>query len=143
MTGAQLAAVAWVFSALSGPSRLVLLEALRGGPLTVSELVEASGMKQANVSKHLGVLHYHRLVSRRREDICIRYEVADTVVFALCELACGKAGRGANYVGQGTGDGSRAASCGATVAGTVLIGYKPGQHPKTSRKATVKWLRLL
>jgi DNA-binding transcriptional ArsR family regulator len=93
MSGAQLAAVARVFSALSESSRLVLLEALRGGSLTVSELVEASGMKQANVSKHLGVLHYHRLVSRRREGICIRYENLDPVVFALCELACGKVGR--------------------------------------------------
>ena len=112
MTGAQLAAVAWVFSALSGPSRLVLLEALRGGPLTVSELVEASGMKQANVSKHLGVLHYHRLVSRRREDICIRYEVADTVVFALCELACGKAGRGAGVTVSATDQVSCEILCG-------------------------------
>ncbi len=26
---------------------------------------------------------------------------------------------------------------------TVLRGYRPGQQPKRSRKATVKWLRLL
>ena len=90
MSAPQLAAVARVFSVLSEPSRLVLLQALRDGPLTVSELVEASGMKQANVSKHLGVLHHHRLVKRQRESICVRYEIADPIVFALCELVCGK-----------------------------------------------------
>jgi len=85
--------VARVFAVLSDTSRLALLQALRGGPRTVSELVEASGMKQPNVSKHLGLLHQRGLVKRRREGICIRYEVADPMVFALCELACGKAGR--------------------------------------------------
>ncbi|MCX6925670.1 MAG: metalloregulator ArsR/SmtB family transcription factor [Verrucomicrobia bacterium] len=94
MSAPQLAAVARLFSVLSEPSRLALLQALRDGPLTVSELVEASGMRQANVSKHLGVLYHHRLVKRRREGICIRYEVLDPMVFTLCNLACGKAGRG-------------------------------------------------
>jgi DNA-binding transcriptional ArsR family regulator len=94
MSVAQLTAVARLFSALSEPSRLVLLEALRDGPLTVSELVKASGMKQANVSKHLGVLYQHRLVSRQREGICIRYEVSDPVIFGLCNLVCGKVGGG-------------------------------------------------
>jgi DNA-binding transcriptional ArsR family regulator len=92
MPAPQLAGVARLFFALLEPSRLVLVQALRDGPLTVSELVEASGMKQANVSKHLGVLHHHRLVKRQREGICVRYEVFDPVVFALCDLACGRVG---------------------------------------------------
>ena len=94
MSAPQLAAVARLFSALSEPSRLVLLHALREGPLTVSELVEASGMKQANVSKHLGLLYEHRLVKRQREGIWIRYEVSDPMVFELINLACGKVGGG-------------------------------------------------
>ena len=85
--------MAGVFAALSEPSRLGLLQALREGPRTVGELVEATGMKQPNVSKHLGLLHQRGLVKRRREGICIRYEVRDPMVFALCELACGKAGQ--------------------------------------------------
>jgi DNA-binding transcriptional ArsR family regulator len=141
--GAQLVAVARLFSVLSEPNRLGLVQALRDGPLTVSELVEASGMKPASVSKHLGLLHHHRLMKRRREGICVRYEVLDPAVFVLCKLTCGKVGRDARRAGQGTEDGPWLASCGVAVAGTVLMGYKPGQHPKTSRKATVKWLRLL
>ena len=75
---------------LSEPSRLALLQALHDGPRTVSELVKGCGMKRANVSKHLGVLHGHRLVKREREGICIRYEIADPMIFALCNLVCGK-----------------------------------------------------
>ena len=95
MSSAQFAAAARLFSVLSEPSRLGLVRALRDGPLTVSELVPARGMKQANVSKHLVVLYHHRQVSRRREGICVRYEILDPVVFAPCNLACGKAGRDA------------------------------------------------
>jgi DNA-binding transcriptional ArsR family regulator len=90
MSAAQLGGIAGLFAVLSEPSRLVLLQALHDGPLTVSELVEASGMKQANVSKHLGVLHDHRLVKRQREGISIRYEISDPMIFALCNLVCGK-----------------------------------------------------
>jgi DNA-binding transcriptional ArsR family regulator len=87
---AQLEAVARLFGVLSEPSRLLLLQALHGGPRTVSELVKACRMKQANVSKHLGVLHDHHLVKREREGISIRYEIADPMIFSLCNLVCGK-----------------------------------------------------
>ena len=90
MSVAQLAAVARLFSVLSEPSRLGLVQALRGGPLTVSELVAASGMKQANVSKHLGLLHHHRLVKRQRDGICVRYEILDPVVFELSSWGAGR-----------------------------------------------------
>jgi len=90
MSSAQLQAVARMFSALSEPSRLALLQALHEGPLTVGELVEASGMKQANVSKHLGVLFEHHLVQRKREGASVRYEIADPMIFSLCDLVCRK-----------------------------------------------------
>jgi len=95
MSAAQLAAISRLFAVLSEPSRLVLVQALHEGPLTVSQLVEACAMKQANVSKHLGVLHDHRLVKRRREGASVRYEIADPLIFSLCKLVCGKMERDA------------------------------------------------
>ena len=95
MSRRQLEEVAGLFGALSEPSRLALLQALHKGPLAVHQLMKACGMRQANVSKHLGMLHYHRLVERRREGASIRYEIADPMVFALCELVCGKMERDA------------------------------------------------
>ena len=87
---AQVEAVARLFGVLSEPSRLVLLQALHSSPLTVSELVETCDMKQANVSKHLAVLHDHHLVKRKREGVCVRYQIADPMIFSLCNLVCGK-----------------------------------------------------
>jgi len=90
MSLAQVEAVARLFGVLSEPSRLVLLQALHDQQRTVGELVEACDMKQANVSKHLAVLHDHHLVKRRREGVCVRYQIADPMIFSLCNLVCGK-----------------------------------------------------
>ncbi len=95
LSPAQLAEVARLFAVLSEASRLVLLQALYRGPRTVSQLMEACSMKQANVSKHLGVLHDHRLVRRQREGTAVRYEIADPMIFHLCDLVCGKIQRDA------------------------------------------------
>ena len=86
----QLAAVARLFAALSEPSRLAILHALQDGPLAVGELVKACSMKQANMSKHLALLHQHHLVKRQREGISVRYEIVDPMIFSLCNLVCGK-----------------------------------------------------
>jgi DNA-binding transcriptional ArsR family regulator len=95
LSPAQLAAVSRLFGVLSEPSRLALLQALRGGPLSVSELMEACAMKQANVSKHLAVLHDHHLVKRERAGVSVRYQIADPMIFSLCNLVCGKMERDA------------------------------------------------
>jgi DNA-binding transcriptional ArsR family regulator len=95
LSPAQLAAVSRLFGVLSEPSRLALLQALRGGPQSVTELVEACAMKQANVSKQLAVLHDHHLVKRQRAGVSVRYQIADPMIFSLCNLVCGKMERDA------------------------------------------------
>jgi DNA-binding transcriptional ArsR family regulator len=90
LSSAQLEAVSRLFGVLSEPSRLALLQSLQRGSMTVNELVEACAMKQANVSKHLGVLHASHLVKREREGNSIRYAIADPMIFSLCNLVCGK-----------------------------------------------------
>ncbi len=95
LSAGQLELIARIFGALSEASRLGLLQALYNGPLTVSQLMEACSMKQANVSKHLAVLHTARLVKRTRTGTSVRYEIADPLVFALCDLVCGKMERDA------------------------------------------------
>ncbi|MGE3621276.1 MAG: ArsR/SmtB family transcription factor [Acidimicrobiia bacterium] len=51
------------FAALGEPNRLRIVELLRGGPLTVGEIVENLGLRQPQVSKHLRVLGDSRIVS--------------------------------------------------------------------------------
>lgn len=82
--------VAARFRALSDPARLQLLSTLRDGESTVSELVEATGLGQANVSKHLALLHQLGFVRRRREGLYIWYRLADRDVLRLCDLMCGR-----------------------------------------------------
>lgn len=45
-----------MFSALGEPSRLRIVEALRGGPLSVGAIVERLGIGQPQASKHLRAL---------------------------------------------------------------------------------------
>jgi DNA-binding transcriptional ArsR family regulator len=95
LSSGQLAIVSRLFAVLSEPNRLALLQALHDGPLSVNELVDVCAMKQANVSKHLAMLHNHHLVKRERDGISIRYEIADPMIFSLCNLVCGKMERDA------------------------------------------------
>lgn len=88
MNPAQIQRASELFSTLSESSRLVLLQALMSGPKTVTELIEASGMKQGNVSKQLGILHSARLVSRQRTGNFVHYEISEPVIFDLCNLVC-------------------------------------------------------
>jgi DNA-binding transcriptional ArsR family regulator len=91
----QIEEAARLFATLSEPSRLRLLQVLMHGPMTVTELVEASGMKQGNVSKQLGILYDSQLLARNREGNFIRYAIADDTVIQLCNLVCRKIESGA------------------------------------------------
>jgi ArsR family transcriptional regulator len=78
------------FKALAEPARLNLLNALRGGEMTVTELMEVTGLGQANASKHLQLLHGLGFVERRKEGLYVYYRLTDQDVFALCDIMCGR-----------------------------------------------------
>jgi DNA-binding transcriptional ArsR family regulator len=84
------ALVAERFKALSDPARVRLLSVLREGECSVGDLVEETGLAQANVSKHLARLHHLGFVSRRREGLFTLYKLADKDVLRLCDLMCGR-----------------------------------------------------
>lgn len=88
LSNEQIEEAARFFSILSEPSRLKILRALMQGPLTVGRLVEATGLQQGNVSKHLGVLLTARCVAREKEGNFARYSIADRYLFQLCDLVC-------------------------------------------------------
>lgn len=88
MSDEVLPQVARHFKALSEPARLQLLRALQRGERTVNALVELTGMGQANVSKHLQVLHAHGYVRRRKAGLFVHYALADREVVRLCDMVC-------------------------------------------------------
>lgn len=89
-TDETLQAIADRFKALGEASRLRILNALRKGEKTVTELVEELEMGQANVSRHLSLLRRHGMVARRKEGARRPYRIADPDIFELCELMCGR-----------------------------------------------------
>lgn len=82
--------VAERFKALAEPARLRILNTLRAGEMTVSDLMEETGLGQANVSKHLRLLHDLGFVERRKEGLYAWYSLAGEDVFRLCDIVCGR-----------------------------------------------------
>jgi DNA-binding transcriptional ArsR family regulator len=82
--------VAARFRALGEPARLQILHVLRRGEVSVNDLVEQTGLGQANVSKHLQILHSLGFVARRKEGLFVYYRLADRSVFRLCDMMCGR-----------------------------------------------------
>lgn len=80
-------ALADYFKVFSEPNRLSVLDALRGGALNVTAVVERTGLSQALVSKHLKLLTIAGVVRRRPEGSLVFYEVIDKNVFRLIQQA--------------------------------------------------------
>jgi DNA-binding transcriptional ArsR family regulator len=88
-----LAQVAAYFQALSEPTRLQILNLLRGGERNVGEIAQACGYTSANISRHLAFLTQQGLVVRESRGTSGFYRIADDSVYALCDLVCGNIAR--------------------------------------------------
>ncbi|GAB4424975.1 MAG: metalloregulator ArsR/SmtB family transcription factor [Thermodesulfovibrionales bacterium] len=75
-----------VCKTLASPKRIEILDALKSGEKTVSELVEILGVPKANVSQHLAVMRYKGILKSRREGINIYYSVSNPKVIEACIL---------------------------------------------------------
>lgn len=76
-----------LFYGFSDPSRLSILEALQEKPLNVSEIVEQTGLSQSNVSNHLSCLHDCGLVAREQQGRYVIYQLSDSRVSDLLQIA--------------------------------------------------------
>ncbi len=71
---------------LADPKRLLIIDALRDGERTVSELVSELGIPQANVSQHLAVLRDRDLVTCRRDGQWAYYSVTSSKIIEAMDL---------------------------------------------------------
>jgi ArsR family transcriptional regulator, cadmium/lead-responsive transcriptional repressor len=76
-----------LFRGFADPSRLSILEALRHGPLTVGQILEATDLSQSNASNHLACLRDCGLVVGEQDGRFTRYELSDKRVGKLLSLA--------------------------------------------------------
>ncbi|MBS1804625.1 MAG: winged helix-turn-helix transcriptional regulator [Acidobacteria bacterium] len=86
----QLDRVAQQFKLLGEPMRLKILQTICRKPLTVNEIVEATEANQSNISKHLSLLAYAGIITRRKEGQFVYYSLTDPMTLKLCELVHGQ-----------------------------------------------------
>jgi DNA-binding transcriptional ArsR family regulator len=82
----MLEAVSNRFKLLSEPMRLRILRVLCEREHTVQEIVNEIQASQANISKHLALMHDSGVVSRRKEGLKCYYRIADESVIYACYL---------------------------------------------------------
>lgn len=76
------------FRTLAEPSRLKILRALEEDDKNITELVAATGLTQANVSRHVQSLVDAGMVGRRREGLTAVCFIADPSITELCDNVC-------------------------------------------------------
>lgn len=79
--------VAATLQALAAPSRLLILESLSAGPMTVGELTDEVGMEQSAVSHQLRVLRDLDFVVGERQGRHMIYRIFDSHVAELVAQA--------------------------------------------------------
>jgi MerR family transcriptional regulator, light-induced transcriptional regulator len=98
--------------ALAEPSRRALLENLRFGPKTVSELVQATQLKQPNVSNHLAKMRLQGIVRAERMGRQVYYSLSMPFADVLMRMH--------EYVSNSVANG---------VAGSPPAAESSGSHP--------------
>ena len=86
LTDAELEKVAGQFRMLGETMRLKILQAICVRPLTVGEIVAATGATQSNVSKHLALLASSGVITRRKRGQFVSYGMSNPLTMKLCEL---------------------------------------------------------
>jgi DNA-binding transcriptional ArsR family regulator len=80
--------VARRLKALADASRLSVLHRLCAGERCVTELVEETGLAQANVSKHLRILLGEGFVLARRDRRNVFYRLSSATSEEICAIIC-------------------------------------------------------
>jgi len=71
---------------LANDKRQMILGALRSDELSVGELVDKTGIPQANLSQHLSIMRAHGVVNTRREGTRIFYSISNPKLIQAFDL---------------------------------------------------------
>ena len=85
LTAEQTESVASLFKVLGEPMRLRILQCVCHEPRSVNEIVEMTGSTQANISKHLSLLHASGVLSREKKGQQVFYSLRDMLALDLCK----------------------------------------------------------
>lgn len=71
---------------LANEKRQMIIDTLRDREITVTQLIEATGISQANLSQHLAILRGKGVVHTRREGTHVYYSIANRKILAAFDL---------------------------------------------------------
>ncbi len=71
---------------ISNPRRQAILDTIRGSEMTVSELIEKTGISQANLSQHLAILRSKGVVNTRRDGNNVHYSISNLKIIEAYDL---------------------------------------------------------
>ncbi len=89
---AELKQLADIFRVLSEPSRLKILRALSDGEKCVTEIINATGLMQANVSKQIKLMERVQIVECRPSGLQRFYKIINPAVLEICQILCKREG---------------------------------------------------
>jgi len=87
-TDEEIVLMAERFKMLSEGSRLKIIRTLFEGEKCVNDIVQATGLLQANVSKQLKLLDNHGIVECRAKGLMRYYKLVDFTVQKICAAVC-------------------------------------------------------
>jgi len=76
-----------LFKALAHPPRIRILELLRGGERTVTDLQAALGVEASAVSQQLAILRTRNILTTRKAGTSVYYCIADPAIFTVLDGA--------------------------------------------------------
>jgi DNA-binding transcriptional ArsR family regulator len=74
-----------VLKALAQPTRLKILEMLRGGERCICEIIPAINGEQSNISRHISVMQKSHLITTRKDGVKVMVKVRDPRVFEILD----------------------------------------------------------
>jgi ArsR family transcriptional regulator len=74
-----------VLKALAQPTRLKILECLRGGEKCICEIVPVINGEQSNISRHISVMQKSHLIATRKEGVKVMVKVKEPEIFEILD----------------------------------------------------------
>jgi len=74
-----------ILKALAQPTRLKILEFLRGGERCICEVIPAINGEQSNISRHISLMQKSHLVTTRKDGVRVMVKVSDPKVFEILD----------------------------------------------------------
>ena len=74
-----------VLKAMAQPTRLKILECLRGGEKCICEIVPEINGEQSNISRHISVMQKSHLITTRKDGVKVMVKVWDPRIFTILD----------------------------------------------------------